>query len=326
MRGKVPGHVSKVRLERRISGRWVLVKRVAARNGRYLTWVRPVSTTRYRAALPRRSATSRAQVVRVVRPATDTCGVRPTKPDGSLWSCTLHDEFTGTSLDRTTWVPQTNFASGVRAAHACYRDDPSVVSQSGGSLNLSVRKVSDPVTCSFAGLSGPTHLIAGGVMTYHLFSQQYGRFEARIRTTATTDPGLHEAFWLWPDDRFPSTAVWPYAGEIDISETYSSHPSLSIPFLHYAADARGSVPGTNTAWDCTAARGEWNTYTLEWGPSRIEIKVNGRTCLVNTSGDAAFQKPYLVVLTQLLGVAGNAYDGRAPLPATMNVDYLRVWR
>jgi hypothetical protein len=54
--------------------------------------------------------------------------------------------------------------------------------------------------------------------------------------------------------------------------------------------------------------------------------VNGRSCLVNTSADPAFQKPYIVSLTQMLGTATNAYDGRTPLPATMSVDYVRVWK
>jgi len=256
---------------------------------------------------------------------TDACGTVLTKPDGSKWTCTQVDNFDGSSLDRTKWVPQTQFATGVQAAHACYLDDPSVVNVANGSLNLSVRQVANPVSCTFGDLTGPTNYVAGGVMSYRLFSQQYGRFEARIKNTATTYPGLHEAFWLWPDDRY-STGVWPAAGEIDISETYSAYPNLSVPFLHYSADAYGATPGLNTAWDCTAYRGVWNTYTLEWTASKLQIFVNGKSCLVNTSGDPAFQKPYIMALTQALGAAGNEYDGRAPLPATMNVDYVKVWK
>ena len=256
----------------------------------------------------------------------DACGTILTKADGTKWACTLADNFDGSSLDRTKWVPQTQFATGVQAAHACYLDDPSVVNVANGSLNLTLRKVANPVSCTFGGLSGPTSYVAGSVMSYHLFSQKYGRFEARIKNTATTYPGLHEAFWLWPDDRYSDGTVWPTAGEIDISETYSSYPNLSVPFLHYSADAYGSQPGVNTAWTCSASRGVWNTYTLEWTPTRIEIFVNGKSCLVNTSGDPAFQKPYIVALTQAMGAAGNEYDGRAPLPATTNVDYVKVWK
>lgn len=259
-------------------------------------------------------------------PGSDACGVQPRKADGSLWSCSFVDEFSGRTLDRKKWVPQTAFATGSTSAFACYLDDPSTVKVANGSLNLTVRKVSVPVSCKTGDVVSSTHYVSGMVSSYHLFSQQYGRFEARIRNSATTFPGLHEAFWLWPDDRVASTAVWPEAGEIDISETYSVHPNLSVPFLHYSADAGGPQPGVNTSWSCAARRGEWNTYTLEWGPDRLEILVNGASCLVNTSGDPAFRKPYIVAFTQALGSTGNEYDGRAPLPATMSVDYLRVWK
>jgi beta-glucanase (GH16 family) len=336
LKGRVAGRAKVVRIDRRAHGHWVKVRKVRVSQGRYSLAIRPaVRTTRYRAAALTTATTtySAARTVTVVSAAkpkpptsSDACGVQPAKADGSLWSCTFADDFSGSTLDRTKWMPQTKFTSGVQAAHACYLDDPSVISQSNGALNLTLRKVATPVSCSFGGTVQPSSYVSGSVMTYHLFSQQYGRFEARIKNTATTYPGLHEAFWLWPDDRVPSTALWPYAGEIDVAETYSSYPGLAIPFLHYAADAYGATPGLNTAWSCVAYRGVWNTYTLEWSASRLEIKVNGKTCLVNTSGDPAFQKPYIVALTQLMGDTGNVYDGRAPLPATMNVDYVRVWK
>lgn len=259
------------------------------------------------------------------KPRPDACGPRPPKADGSLWSCTLADDFTGTQLNRSVWVPQTNFATGDLNAWACYLDDPSTVSVHDGALHLALRKLPEPQLCAGYG-NLPTQYVAGMVTTYHLFSQQYGRFEARIKNTATTAPGLHEAFWLWPDDRH-SAILWPASGEIDIAETYSQYPDIAVPYLHYTAtDNGGPVPGLNTAWDCVAHRGEFNTYTLEWSPDRLEILVNGNSCLVNTSGDPAFRKPYIISLTQAIGTGTNAYDGRAPLPATMTVDYVKVWQ
>lgn len=256
----------------------------------------------------------------------DDCGASVLKADGGTWSCTFADDFDGTALDRTNWVPQTNFAMGSPQAHTCYADDPANVAVADGALNLTLRRVPKAVTCDFGGLTGSTHYVSGGVSSYRLFSQQYGRFEARIKNTATTEPGLQEAFWLWPDDRYPSNAVWPAAGEIDIAETYSAYPYHAIPYLHYSADVYGPWPGVNTAWDCIAYRGVWNTYTLEWGPDEIRILVNGKHCLTNTSGDPAFMKPYIMALTQGMGAAGNEYDGRAPVPATMSVDYVKVWK
>ena len=62
-------------------------------------------------------------------------------------------------------------------------------------------------------------------------------------------------------------------GEIDVAETYSLYNSVAIPFLHYAADAGGPQSGVNTAWNCTAYRGVWNTYALEWTPTKPEPPV-----------------------------------------------------
>src|SRR5690242_9385110 len=77
-------------------------------------------------------------------PTSDACGTVLTKADGSPWSCTLADNFDGTSLNRSVWLPQTQFASGVQEAHACYLDDPSVINVANGSLNLTLRKVANP--------------------------------------------------------------------------------------------------------------------------------------------------------------------------------------
>ncbi|GAA3682734.1 hypothetical protein GCM10022237_46760 [Nocardioides ginsengisoli] len=291
--------------------------RVAA--GRYRSKAYPIPATTA-AALGGSPSADRAE------PA-DACGPRPRKADGSYWSCTFHDDFSGTELDRTLWTPQTNFKSGeLDLKYACYLDDPDNISVSGGALHLTLRKDRRFRVCLKDSVL-PTQYTSGMVSTYRGFSQQYGRFEARYANTAATVPGLQETFWLWPDDRYQKPLdLWPAAGEIDVAETYSQHPTLAIPFLHYTwNDNGGPRPGVNTAWDCQARRGGYTTYTLEWSPTRIAISVNGKPCLVNTSGDKAFQKRYIVALTMLLGASGNKATDATPIPATMSVDYVRVW-
>jgi beta-glucanase (GH16 family) len=309
--------------------RWVDVRKTRANSeGRYRTRVRVRATPRYYRAV----AGGRASPARLLVPwapargTSDACGPRPRKADGSYWSCSLADNFSGTQLNRSVWMPQTaGYATGTPEAWACYLDDPSVLAVRDGALRLTLRQLPESIACH-GDQNARTPYVAGMVSTYRIFSQQYGRFEARIKNTATTMPGLHEAFWLWPDDRY-SSGDWPAAGEIDISETYSRYYDLSVPYLHYTHDDNGGPkPGVNTAEDCMAKRGVYNTYTLEWTATRLEILVNGTTCLVNTSGDPAFRKPYIVALTQAIGGAGNEYDGSAPLPATMTVDYVKVWK
>ncbi len=337
LRGRA-GSATRVVVQRREHGRWTRLKHVRVRGARFSTRVR----TGHRPQRLRVVAGGRRSAVRVVRPGgpgtpsappstpapapVDACGARPAKGDGTWWSCTLADDFDGTELDRDVWLPQTVFATGERLGrYACYRDDPGNVAVAGGALHLTLREEPLPFACALREW-GPATYSAGMVSTYHRFSQRYGRFEARIRSTATSSPGLQEAFWLWPDDRQSIPVLWPEAGEIDIVETYSQHPDLAIPFLHYTAnDNGGPVPGVNTAWHCRTSRGVFHTYTLEWTAERLAILVDGRPCLVNTSGDPAFQRSYIVALTQALGVGLNAHTGDAPLPATMSVDYVRVW-
>lgn len=324
MSGRINGNSKVVRIDRYQGGRWVLVRKVPTYKRAYRTVLPAVSRwTKFRVGVAGRF--SRTVNVAPQKAPRDACGAIKTKADGTPWECTFHDDFSGSALNRSKWTPQTAFAMGSSSVHTCYADDPETIRVADGKLNLSVRKVETPVTCDFGGLTGPTQYVSGGVMTHRLFSQKFGRFEARIKNTATTAPGLHEAFWLWPDDRVASTAVWPAAGEIDISETYSAYPGITVPFLHYSADALGNLLGVNTAWDCAAPRGVYHRFALEWSATKVEIFVNGTKCLTNTSGDPAFLKPYIIALTQGLGAAGNVYDGRAPL-GTMTVDYVRVWK
>jgi beta-glucanase (GH16 family) len=319
----------RVRIDRYTRSGWAVVRRTRAHHHRYATSVQLAAgtTATFRVVSNHRSRKFVVRMPAVPVPTLyDACGARPRKADGTAWSCSFDDEFNGATLDRTKWVPQTAFLTGDPTAYACYVDGPDNISVAGGALNLTVRREAAPVGCGSPTSTITSPYTAGSISTYHLFSQQYGRFEARVRNTASDAPGLHEAFWLWPDDRITSALAWPDAGEIDVSETYSVYDSLSIPYLHYSADASGPIPGVSTAWNCTATRGQWNTYTLVWSPSRLTISVNGTTCLSNTSGDAAFKKPYIVAFTAALGQGANALTDQTPLPATMKVDYIRVWR
>lgn len=249
------------------------------------------------------------------------------KADGTAWKCTFDDEFNGTRLDTTKWIAQNDMPSGdPSGTYACMENSPNNVSVSGGYLHLSLIQVAAPVKCS--GASAPTTYTTGQVSTWHLFSQEYGRFEARILNTATTAPGLQEDFWLWPDDRY-TVLNWPTTGEIDVAELYSVYPTIVVPFLHTALDSLGAVfsgANTNTEWNCAAQRGVWNTYTLTWTATSITVAVNGTTCLVNTSANPAFNERYIVALTQGMGLGGNApTPGNVPTGST-EVDYVRVWK
>ena len=327
LKGRVSDSSGRVVLQRSADGRWVKVRLVPVRQHAYEVIV-PARPKEQRFRVRAGEATSQIRIVRASRPTKtqDACGKRPKKQDGSRWSCTFVDDFDATRLNRSRWLPHKTFVTGpLNGNHACHRDHPDNIAVARGTLRLTVRKLDHRVPCG--GTNGTSYYTAGMVSTYHRFSQRYGRFEARFKVTKTAERGLQEAFWMWPDERHGPPVRWPITGEIDVVETYSQHPDLAIPFLHYTwNDNGGPRPGVNTAWDCHADRGVFNTYTLEWSANRIEIRVNGETCLVNTSGDAAFKRRYILALTGGLGTSTNRYVGDAPLPATMTIDYVRVWR
>ena len=245
----------------------------------------------------------------------DACGKKVRKPNGKPWKCTFVDDFDGRRLSGKRWTSFRDRLPGEKSS-TCRRPKNAKVAK--GQLLLTVKSTGDKIGCRFT---------VGAVSTYHRFSQKYGRFEARVKVRRTAERGLHEAFWLWPDDRVKSNVKWPAAGEIDVIETYSRYPDLGVPYLHYTRDDNGGPkPGVNTSWDCKMRRGRWHTYTLLWTAHRIEIKVDGKSCLVNKSGDRAFKKKYIVAFTQSTGLRGNRPTTKTPLPATMRVDYIRVWR
>lgn len=325
LQGSVAGSARYVVLQRNADGRWKRVRQVAVRNHRYLATVtsRP-SQQRFRVRAG--SQTSQIRLIPAARPTAtkDACGVRPKKADGSRWSCTFAEDFDAVRLNRSKWAVHTALIAGpANGNYACYRDHRDNVDVVRGTLRLTVRKLDKPAACAHPRYD-PSPYTAGAISTFHKFSQRYGRFEARIKVRKTDERGLQESFWMWPDNRHGTPGVWPLSGEIDIAETYSQHPDLVIPYLHYSVYA--ARPGVNTAYDCEAQRGVFNRFTMTWAPKRIEIFVNGKSCLVNTEGDQAFQKRYILAFTAALGLKGNKYVGDAPLPATMSVDYVRAWR
>ncbi|HWJ11800.1 MAG TPA: glycoside hydrolase family 16 protein [Nocardioides sp.] len=251
----------------------------------------------------------------------DRCGKRFAKPGGGAWECTLVEDFSGDRLDPRTW----RVSEVAGTDDLCAVDDPRTVAVADGSLRLSVLRADAATTCPLRADGTRASYASGWVTSHGRWSQQYGRFEARIRVQDVDGPGVHEAFWLWPDVRYGADRPWPQSGEIDIMETYSHQPDVAIPFLHYAAGEK-PAPGVNTAWDCSTTRGEWHTYALEWRADKLEIFVDGESCLVNVVGASALRKRFIVCFTQFLGTGANRYDGRVALPVTMEVDWVKAWR
>ena len=259
---------------------------------------------------------------------TEPCGGSLPTADGGTWECTFSDEFSGTELDRTKWVPQQTATSGFAPGGACFVDDPANVSVGDGVLKLTARKRLLPMTCrSSSSGSFRTRVTSGSVSTFGKFSQTYGRFAVRAKFPATKVKGLQEAIWLWPDDPL-KYGPWPHSGEIDIAEVYSVNNDRAIPFIHYAATDYTDV--TNNY--CLLNPAQFHTYVAEWTETSIRILFDGVVCIDHEIAPVSpleapqpFDHPFMVALTQALGVGTNAWTTSTPMPATTEVDYVRVW-
>lgn len=169
------------------------------------------------------------------------------------------------------------------------------------------------------------HITSGKLVSDEGFSQQYGRFEARIKLPSGR--GLWPAFWMMPQ----SDSRWPLAGEIDIMEWTGNEPNRLIGAAHF-----GPLPPNNVHYSETLRlpdpwNADWHEFAVEWGPDRIQWEVDGRTHSTMTP-DNILPHPWVfdrVPFYLILNVAvGGTLGGEVfveDLPATMLVDWVKAY-
>jgi beta-glucanase (GH16 family) len=263
-------------------------------------------------------------------PPPPVCGdATPVKADGTPYICTFDDEFDDSALDATKWLPLTTSMNGVKAGSGCFVNDSDNIAESDGALHLTVRKEDAPFVCSSPKGNFLATVSAGQVTTSSKFSQTYGRFSIRARFPVAAAGGVHSAFWLWPQDPYTSGLL----GEIDVAEVYSALNDRAIPYLHYLMDKLTVNLTTNTNIftnnSCLIDVTQFHTYTLDWSPGTLTISFDDQVCLtdnVQALGTSPFDQPYMITLTESLGVGTNAPTANTTLPSTMDVDWVRVWK
>lgn len=269
------------------------------------------------------------------RPSGPNCGATVYKANGSPWTCSFADEFSGSSLNTSRWSPITTATSGLTDGGDCYVNSPRNISVSGGYLHLTVRQESAPFTCTSPYGSFTSQYTSGSVTTAGKFAQTTGLFAVRAAFPPSVVAGLQSSLWLYPQTA--GYGAWPNSGEIDIAEQYSQLPDRVIPYVHYAYDPSLIDPLTNlnvvTNNYCLISDvTTFHTYQVEWDPGTITVSYDGQVCLVDNyqsaqGGTAPFDQPFFMTLTQALGIGGNAVQpGVTPLPATTTVDWVHIWK
>ena len=205
-----------------------------------------------------------------------------------------------------------------------YSDDVGHVHLDGaGHLAIVADQVPSNSTCWY----GPCQYTSAKITTREpqlaLFSQAYGQFEARIKVPA--GKGLWPAFWLVGENL--TRAGTAKAGEIDVMEVLGD----KVGQVEQHAHGPGLDYGGPTILPAGQTVSDWHTYAVQWTPEQISWQIDGRTTESLTRSQVAgaawvFDHPFYLLLNMAVGGDWpGAPDGATAFPATMLVDYVRVY-
>jgi beta-glucanase (GH16 family) len=249
-------------------------------------------------------------------------------PPAKGWTLVWSDEFNGadgSAPDSSKWTYDTGGKGWGNNELECYTNRLQNSQIQGGNLVITARKES--TSCSDGVASCYT---SARLKTQGLFSQAYGRFEARVKIPA--GQGMWPAFWMLGNDI--TSAGWPKCGEIDIMENIGKEPGGVHGSLHGPSTtgptsdltSTFSLPGGPKFAD------DFHLYAVEWEPGVVRFYVDSNLyATFNQSqwpagGAWVFDHPFFLILNVAVGGDWPGLpDNTTRFPQQMLVDYVRVY-
>ena len=116
----------------------------------------------------------------------------------------------------------------------------------------------------------PCEWVSAKYITKNKIGFKYGRIEARIK--GPVGAGTWGAFWMLGADI--DTRIWPWCGEIDVTELVGKAPNTAYGYLHGLLS--GGFGGRGTTVDMPKGfADEYHTYAVDWLPDSIDWYVDG---------------------------------------------------
>lgn len=227
------------------------------------------------------------------------------------WNLTWSDEFSGSSLDASKWTPEIGNNGWGNNELQYYTGNPSNVQFGNDQLHIVARN--DGV--------GAQQYTSARLITKNKFSVRYGRITGRMKLPL--GQGIWPAFWMLGAniDQTP----WPACGEIDIME-HINNEMQTHGTAHWSNNG-WTYKGNFVATDPTI----FHEYSVEWDSLRIRFMLDGAVYHehpISTANGSSeeFTKPFFILLNMAVGGNWPGYpNASTPFPATMDVDYVRVY-
>jgi beta-glucanase (GH16 family) len=241
-----------------------------------------------------------------------------------IWS----DEFNGpdgSMPDPAKWAVITNGSGYGNRELEYYTGRATNIHEQSGNLVINARRE------SFTGPDGlARNYTSARIESQGRFELKYGRIEARIKIPQ--GQGIWPAFWMLGSDY--DRIGWPACGEMDIMENVGFEPSRIHGSLHGPGYSGGHpLSGFYTLPNQGRFSDGFHVFAIEWEPGTVRFYVDDLLYETQTADNVpagthwAFDHPFFLVLNVAVGGywPGDP-DASTPFPATMLVDYVRVYR
>lgn len=250
----------------------------------------------------------------------------PAAADAEKWTLAWSDEFSdsdGSQPDYQKWEIMTGGNGWGNDEQQFYTGRAKNLFIENGNLEITAyreRYISGAITRDFTSAK---------IGTNGLFAQKYGRFEARLKLPK--GQGLWPAFRLLGEDK--EKAGWPAQGGITVAEMAGSEPAKIRGGLEGAGYSGTGAPGASyTLPGGKTFADDFHVFAVEWEPETIRWYVDGQLYQTLTAASLpsgakwVFDRPFYLVLSLAIGgrLPGNP-DGTTGFPATLLVDYVRVY-
>jgi beta-glucanase (GH16 family) len=249
-------------------------------------------------------------------------------PPPASYTLSWSDEFTGpdgSSPDSSKWAYDIGGNGWGNDELEYYTNRAQNVQLKGGNLVIAAQKE------TYTGADGVTrNYTSARLKTQALFSQAYGRFEARIKIPA--GQGLWPAFWMLGSNI--GSVKWPTCGEIDIMENIGKEPGTVHGSMH-GPSTPGPTGDLTAAFSLPAGQhfaSDFHIYAVEWEPGTVRFYVDSNLyATVNSSqwpagGTWVFDHPFFIILNVAVGGSWpGSPDSTTVFPQQMLVDYVRVY-